>query len=249
LKLNKVLFTALLAAGSLQATIIQSGSGVSFSSGLISQNFSSAASGTTSEQGSLNGVTFSGVTLSSTTSTGLYYDPNGKGLCSMGAQGNGGLPNATLVPLTNCVGDYALGQVVNQAHAQSSLVGQAPNITIGFAVPVYDASFVFALPGAAGPSVFTVTLKKGNNVVDSVTTGFTGNLLNPNAQYLNIMNEGAFDTISITQVAGIYNANGNTFNAVIGNINATTTAPEPGTIGLFGLGFAGLAYFARRRKA
>jgi hypothetical protein len=261
--------TGLLAAGSLQASIIQSGTGLTFTSGLYSQDFSSPSSnpgmpGSLGNSGTGNTtVTFTGLTLSSSTSSTLYYDPNGDPTSSttvtganiapvkLCSQSNLPFSGSGLVPISGgCIGTYKVDSTntTNEGHAYAPLLNQTPNITIGFAAPVYGASFVFGIPGAgAGVNVFNVVLKNNGVIVD--TFSGVGNLNNQALNWLDISNEGAFNTISITQIAGVYAGNGNTFNAVIGNLSATTSVPEPGTIGLLGLGLAGVGYFARRRKA
>ena len=223
---------------------------------MITENFMSSSNATLTVQGALTPApsvftSTSGISISG--STALYWDPNGSTTnCNMGDQGNSGQANPTLVNITGgCVGTYLVGgSTTNEGHQYAPIASATPTITIAFANPVYGASFVFALPGnGIANGLFTVTLKNsGGQTVDTFTAG-TGNLLNAAAQYLDISNEGAFSSIVISQAANAYSGNSLSFNALIANLSATTTAPEPGTIGLLGLGLAGIGYFARRRKA
>jgi hypothetical protein len=249
LKLTNVLLLTLLGAGLLQATIIQTGSPLTYSSGLVTESLGAATGGTLTTQQSVGGLSFtqSGLSFSSSTGTTLYYDPNGAGQCS-------NLNGYTLTSMTNCVGDYSYNSSL--AAASQSINGTAPyDITLSFAQPVYSASILFAIAGAgpAGTGVFTVTVKNGSSVVDTQTSGLHGNFLSPSSEYLDISELGAFTSISIDEIANVYAINGsnNTFTAIIGNITESTvgTVPEPGTIGLLGFGLASLGYFARRRKA
>jgi hypothetical protein len=238
-------------AGSLQGSIILSSSDLGLT---VIQNFGTATSGTLTPGAALGGATFANVTLSSTTSTTLYYDPNGSGNCSLGKQGQGSNNSPTLSPMTNCIGDYLLSNVnnaVNQVTPQPSLVSN-PEITLGFTTPEYQASFIFAVPGATGVSPTSVKVYENGTLVDSaiLTSTLTTN------DFVNIVESTPFNSIQLSYVANSYSgaaaSMGYTWNAVLGNVEASSTAaatPEPATMGLMGIGLAGVGYFFRRRKA
>jgi hypothetical protein len=120
-----------------------------------------------------------------------------------------------------------------------------PDIAINFDTPVYATSFLFAAPGSAdgiSPNV-EVDIYSGAKKIDSIN--FRTWL--SSGAYVVISENQSFTEVVLTELSGVTNAS--TFNAIVGDVQAVTVAPEPGTIGLLGLGLAGVGYFARRRKA
>lgn len=263
MKLRNVVFVSILGAGSLQASIIYNqttGLGLSAGPNSILQNFSSPSPAQQSVLATSGNFTtqFSGVSLES--NTNLYYDPNGSAGCDIG-KGTTATPSLPTT-LTSCVGNYTLSGApggANQAYNGTGLPTQ-PSLTMDFSSPVFATSFLFAAPSAGvGSLTFEVQLFKadGTTQVDS-TQFFKATLTTP--AYLVITEAQSFTFVDITQLAnsGTNGAGatgeGNTgymFNALVGDVQASTVAvaPEPGTIGLLGLGLAGIGYFVRRRKA
>ena len=208
-----------MVAGSLQASIIQTSTGYTYVGG-YSQTFTNPSTNP-GFQGSLGNtgtgnttVTFSGITLSSSTGTGLFYDPNGNPASSVTAggsnispvtlcsQGNMPVGGTGLVPITGgCIGTYVTDAVnTNREGAPySPLSGQTPNITIGFTSQMYAANFVFGIPGAGTSPVFKVTVKNGSTVIDTFTTGM-GNLSNQALDWLSITENQTFNTVSYTHL-------------------------------------------------
>lgn len=267
MRLRNLTLAASLFAGSLQASIVYNGTSFGLAAGpnTILQDFSNPTTPTsaTTQIAAANGSTtiFSNLTLSSDTS--LYYDPNGgtAGSCGLGKSLTG-VPGDTLPALTACVGNYLVtnGSVQNQQGIQPTLASTPtflPDLDITFGSSVYSASFLFAVPSAgAGTTTFEVQLFNSSLQQVDTTFYFKGTLSSP--AYLDIVENQSFKYVDITQLpnSGVgvspvtgFGTTGYTFNAIIGDVQASTVAPEPGTIGLFGLGLAGLGYFARRRKA
>jgi hypothetical protein len=269
LKLRNLAIAGLLFAGPLQASILylqSSGLGLGPGSNSIFQDFSSPSSATAQQaQIASSGATGTGTLFSNLTlvsDTNLYYDPNGASGCGVG-KGTAGSPS--LPNLTACVGNYSLSGTPagsNQTTIQSSLapaVVSQPTLDVVFNAPVYATSFLFAAP-SAGPNTLTFEVDiydASNNLLD--TQQFKATLTTP--AYLIITENKSFKYVDITKLidSGAQSTIGTTgegtftgaatFNALIGDLQATTVAPEPGTIGLIGFGLAGLGYLARRRKA
>ncbi len=265
MKIKNVVLLTLLGAGSLQASIIQTSSAATYSSGLISQNFNTATANPVTAGNSLGNTgtgatttTFAGVSLSSTSSTTLYYDPN---VNSTFGCNTGNNPTTPSIPttLTNCISDYTnAGNAGASSMVQTGLhtiAGTSPyEFTVSFgSTQLYASSLLFAVTGSGTTPVFEVEVLKGGTggtVVDT-SAPLMGNVGNAALQYLNISESSSFDTIEVIELnnftygSGAYGQNGFTF--VAGNLTATT-APEPGTIGLIGLGLAGVGFVARRRR-
>jgi PEP-CTERM motif len=265
LKLTKLFFVSVLGAGSLQASIIYNqttGLGLSASPNSIISNLNLPSTANFTQLAAANTPTtqFTGFTLEA--NTALYYDPNGGtngSNCSMGS-GAAGSTTLTNPVLTACVGNYNLSGGGTPQTPQAALNFATPDLTVDFTNPVYAASLLFSAPAGAGAgsSTFEVELfaANGTTQVDS-TVFFKSTLKSP--AYLVISEAQAFSFIDIIQLTNSNSVgagatgegnSGQTFNALIGDIQASTTpVPEPGTIGLLSLGLAGIGYFVRRRKA
>jgi PEP-CTERM motif len=246
MKLRNIVFATLVGAGSLQASIVQGSSGLS--SFTFQQDFSGNAttgplgpSATLPLQQSLltnpSASLFQFVSLTSSNSTSLYYDPNGSNGC---AQGNG--VNA-MAPLAACIGDYVESNT-SQNQTSSQAIPSNATFSILFGVPVYQASFALATAGSTvtNNTIITLHLTGGTTEVDPIHT----NLL-PSQEFVTVSNGLGITSIDISEGSGVAGSP-YTWNAIIGDVEGTS-APEPGTMGLLGLGIAGVACFARRRKA
>jgi hypothetical protein len=267
LKLTKLFLVTALGAGSLQASIIYNQTtGLGLSAGPTSI-ISSLALGSTANYTPLAAANtpttqYTGFTLEA--NTALYYDPNGGtgtsgDNCSMGSSGAGSATVSSPI-LTACVGNYNLSGGGTPQTPQAALNFASPDLTVHFTNPMFAASLLFSAPGQAGVGslTFEVQLFKadGTTQVDS-TAFFKATLKSP--AYLVITEAQAFSFVEITELANTGTSGvgatgegntGQTFNALIGNLQASTVpVPEPGTIGLLSLGLAGIGYFARRRKA
>ena len=88
-----------------------------------------------------------------------------------------------------------------------------------------------------------VDVYNGNQLIDTIA--FRSSLIS--GAYVVISENTSFDKVVLTDLAS--GQMSTTYNALIGDVEAVIVAPEPGTIGLLSLGLAGVAYFARRRKA
>jgi PEP-CTERM motif len=170
--------------------------------------------------------------------------------------------------MTACVGNFATNTTgwagstphfQGQAQAANELTTVTPDLAINFNQNVFLASFLFAVPAnSTVQNTYQIQLFNGATLVDSAFLhGTLGS-----SPYVQIQEGQSFNEILITQLTGAngYGANqasgtlGSnttgvfTFNALIGDVQASTVAPEPATLGLLGLGLAGMGYIARRRK-
>jgi hypothetical protein len=263
MKSLSLILASFIGAATLNASIIQGGtplSGSTFQSYSLPNLTAQSSLGTSDNLGS----------FSVSSDVTLYYDPNGAAniggmaSCNTGKDQQGNYTSPTLSGLTNCIGDYNLsnanGSPVNQATRQASLYSSSnltapdPEITLTFPNSIFALSLVFAVPGGAGVSPTQVNVYNGNNLVES--TVIAGGLVS-SLEYLNITESTPFTSVVFTEFTSSgtpYDTaatSGLTWNAVLGNVEVSTAAatPEPGTLGLLGIGLASLGYFARRRMA
>jgi PEP-CTERM motif len=273
LKLTKLFLITALGAGSLQASIIYNqatGLGLSAGPNSIISNLSLGSTANFTQLAAANTPTTQYTGFSLVANTALYYDPNGGtngNNCSMGS-GGAGSATVTNPVLTACVGNYNLsagGGATPQTIQPTLLptlspglgVGVYPDLDVDFTNPVFASSLLFSAPGQAGQGslTFEVNIFSAAHVLID-TMSFKATLKSP--AYLVITESQAFSVIDIQQLTNSNStgvgatgegSTGQSFNALIGDLQATTQAPEPGTIGLLSLGLAGIGYFARRRKA
>jgi hypothetical protein len=251
----KLAVLAILGAGSLQATIITAYSGGmanplygpgGFLSPEWTQNFGTVITNPVpAAQGSL-GTSYTNFSNINLTSSGgnLIYDPNGSAAagCNLGKTASGG----SLTGYTNCVGNYTLANT--STGTQKDVSGTTPTATsfsILYDVPVAATAFQISLPGVLNLSdnTFIQVYDVNHNLIDSshVHLDLTGA-----DAWVYITGESSAIGSVVVSSTNFNEANGGTWNFVLGNVQA---APEPGTMALLGLGLAGIGFVARRKAA
>ncbi len=278
MKLTKILLIAVLGAGSLQASIIYNqatGLGLSAGPNSIISDLSLGSTANYTQLAAANAPTTQYTGFSLEANTALYYDPNGGtsgNNCSMGS-GGAGSATVTNPVLTACVGNYNY-RLLRRCYSTDDTptllptlsdglgVGN-PEIDIDFTNPVFAASLLFSAPGQAGQGslTFEVNIFSAAHVFKlTPRCCFKATLTSSSCLSWSLLKSQAFSVIELIQltnsgttgVGAMGEGNtGQTFNALLGDVQASTVqvVPEPGTIGLLSLGLAGIGYFVRRRKA
>jgi PEP-CTERM motif len=194
----------------------------------------------------------------------------GNSVCNIGNQTGGQW--GSLTGMAGCVGNYSLPTQYNSTSSQNNVTTTqktyapaTPNqitYSILFAVPVYGVSFYLTTPN----NVNTGQVNTDVDVYDQEGNLLTGSTPQTNSNgtpvsaaintYLGFNSYETvysstvpFTTITLTEDPTV-TLTGPSYNSIVSNISGSIDpVPEPGTLGLIGLGVAGLTYFARRRKA
>ncbi len=158
-------------------------------------------------------------------SPNLYYDGNG-------GNGDGGCAYLSVQPSANCLTSFT------SSSAPPPNGGNfVPAFSIVFSTPQTSVSFALVTDGATD----TFTLKNGSTTVDTMTLATTYGNGTSTGNYYGFTNESAFTELDFTLGGGNL--------AILGNLDISPgSVPEPGTVALLGLGLAGIAAMARRRR-
>jgi hypothetical protein len=170
---------------------------------------------------------FSGLTLTSTGGA-LVYDPN-PGTMDCRAEYN---------LYANCIGNYTVDSLNNYTGVTTT------DMTYKLTVPTMASAFYMFVDPTLGISTQINVLNVDGQVVDTKT--FSPDIGGAGT-YILITEAFNFQNVQILGVGADMNS-----TAMSGygfNVAHIEVAPEPGTIGMFGLGLAALGYFSRRRKA
>jgi hypothetical protein len=226
MNLRKIILGVALAVAPMQASIIATATDPGLS---LLQDFISSSPAQSKNAPTGTPITaFSGITLTSSGGA-LVYDPNPTGQdCT--SQFN---------KYANCVGNYTVDQSSNYTGITST------DLTYKLAKSTNATAFYLFVDPTLNIQTKVSVLNVDGGVQDSFTfdpngpVGFgTYILINEAFNFANVQISGVGAGSNFTSVAG--------YGFTVAHIEV---APEPGTIGMFGLGLGALGFFARRRKS
>jgi hypothetical protein len=224
MNLRNLIVGLALTAAPMQASIIASMTDPGLS---LLQNFSAPSGGLTKNVVTVPIISnFSGVTLN-TTGRGLVYDTPAGFSC-----------HDAFAPDSDCITSFTGDAGYNYASITST------DLTFKLSAPTKTVAFWAYFDPTLGFSTTINVFNSSNVLIDTKTIPALG----PNSKNWYTVSEGSnIDHIQIMGVNATTSIDelGQAYGLVLSHVEV---APEPGTIGMFGLGLGALGFFARRRK-
>jgi hypothetical protein len=223
--LRKIILGAALAVAPMQASIIATANDPGMS---LLQDFSTATPGLVANtQLGTSLSNFTGIAVTTTGNGLVYVNPSTTYDCTN-----------NFAPDKSCVTNFTVDEGDNYANIYGS------NLTFSLNTAVKQVAFWSYFDPTPGLNTTISVYDTSHSLIDSAVFG----PLQPNSpNWYTITELSNIGSVTIAAGGNITTAVAN-YGLVLSHIETAAT-PEPGTVGMFGLGLGALGFFARRRKA